>query len=74
MNLSQPYYIEKRKGNNHINLNGQWDFCYSDKAVDRVNELTYPYSCFIPSSVYHCLHKAGVLPHPYKESNCKEYS
>ncbi len=74
MNLSQPYYIEKRKGNNHINLNGQWDFCYSDKAVDRVNELTYPYSCFMPSSVYHCLHKAGVLPHPYKESNCKEYN
>jgi len=74
MNLSEPYYIEKRKGNNHIDLNGKWDFCYSDEAVDMVNELNYPYSCFMPSSVYHCLHKAGVLPHPYKERNCKEYN
>ena len=38
MNLNQPYYIEPRKGKNHIDLEGKWEFVWTDKAIEKTLE------------------------------------
>ncbi|MBQ7792111.1 MAG: hypothetical protein IJ367_01285 [Clostridia bacterium] len=72
MTLTQPYYIDKRQGENHISLNGQWEFCWADKE-EQIENLSFSHKTEIPSSVYHSLHKAGVLPDPYIGTNSKLY-
>jgi len=73
MDLCQAYYIEKRNNDDHIDLNGKWDFCWRDTACDSVDSLTFDYQCTLPSSVYHSLSASGVLPHPYYGTNSKDY-
>lgn len=73
MELNQPYYIEKRRGNAHISLDGEWDFCWTDDPQDTVSMLNFSYTTEIPSSVYHSLHRAGILPDPYYGTNSKQY-
>lgn len=73
MDLCQAYYIEKRNNDDHIDLNGKWDFCWRDTACDSVDSLTFDYQCTLPSSVYHSLSASGVLPHPYYGTNSKYY-
>ncbi len=42
MKLQQPFYIDKRKmQKNHLNLNGQWDFCYLDNCTDTPQTLSF---------------------------------
>ena len=73
MKLYQPYYIEKRSGNSHINLNGKWDFCWTDcEAIDS-QDVKFEYECNLPKSVYYCLYEAGILPHPYEFCNSSKY-
>ena len=73
MNLNQPYYIEPRNGENHIEFKYQWDFTWSDKVVEDFSELEWKYKTDIPKSMYFSLYEAGVLPHPYEGVNSKLY-
>ncbi len=73
MSLVQPYYIDKRQGESHISLDGQWDFCWTDEVVESLESLQFSYETAIPSSVYHSLHKAGILPDPYIGTNSMLY-
>lgn len=74
MKLCQPYYIEKRNGEPHMSLNGQWDFCWTDAAQTDISNIAYTYQGTIPSSVYRLLYEAGVLPDPYVGNNSKQYA
>lgn len=73
MNLVQPYYIDQREGARHMSLDGTWEFCCADEAVKSTSELQFEHKTEIPSSVYHSLHKAGILPDPYVGTNSKLY-
>lgn len=73
MNLCQPHYIDKRGGTAQLSLDGEWDFCWTDAAVDMPSEISFEHTTEIPSSVYHSLHRAGVLPDPYQGTNSKQY-
>jgi len=73
MNLNKPYYIEKRSGNSHINLSGEWKFAYCDNPVEDITSLKYEMSATLPSSTYRNLNEAGILPDPYFGVNSREY-
>lgn len=73
MKLNQPYYIEPRSGDAHIDLNGKWDFFWSDEPVTKLNDSLFEYSATLPKSLFRCLHEAGVLPDPYYGCNSKLY-
>lgn len=73
MNLNQPYYIEPRKSKNHIDLDKDWDFVWTDKAIEDFSELEWKYKTDIPKSLYFSLYEAGILPHPYEGVNSKLY-
>jgi len=73
MNLNQPYYIEPRKSKNHIDLDKDWDFVWTDKAIEDLSKLEWKYNTDIPKSLYFSLYEAGILPHPYEGVNSKLY-
>lgn len=73
MNLNQPYYIEPRKGNGHLSLDGTWDFTWTDAALDSPQSADWKYRAALPKSVYYNLFEAGVLPDPYKAQNSLQY-
>lgn len=73
MNLNQPYYIEPRKGEGHISLDGTWDFIWKDEAVETPDSLEWKYSAELPKSVYYNLFETGILPDPYKAKNSLQY-
>ncbi len=73
MKLNQPYYIEPRKSKEHIDLNGEWSFCWSDEEITDFSPTLWKYETVLPKSIYHSLHEAGILPDPYFGSNSKEY-
>lgn len=73
MTLNQPYYIDKRGGEAHIDLGGEWSFFWSDAALDSPSECEWKYKTTLPKSLYFSLYEAGLLPHPYKGVNSKEY-
>ena len=58
MTLNQPYYIEPRKGEYHLDLNGEWEFGYSDACVEYPGEDIFKYKSQLPKSIYHSLHEA----------------
>lgn len=75
MRLEQPFYIDKRHlGENHFDLNGQWDFYYCDKPLDLPEKIPFKYSDNIPASPYFNLYNVGLLPHPYIGDNCYKYT
>ena len=55
MNLVQPYYIDKRTENQHISLDGQWEFTWTDAPQDHIELLIFSHKTTIPSSAYHSL-------------------
>ena len=71
MKLNQPYYIDRRK--NSIDLNGEWEFFWSDEVCENITENKWKYKTTLPKSIYHSLHEAGVLPDPYVGVNSKQY-
>ncbi len=73
MELNQPYYIEPRKDDAHVDLGGSWDFCWCDGETDLISELSFEHSATLPQSVYWCLYEAGVLPNPYERLNSRQY-
>ena len=77
MRLNQPYYIEKRCGTGHIDLNSSWDFFGSDtefKTPKQIEDCLWNLKTDLPNSVGHSLYNAGVLPEPYFGMNSKLYS
>ena len=56
MTLNQPYYIDKRTGSAHIDLDGEWQFCYTDVARDDVENLDFEYTTTIPPSRLRAAH------------------
>ena len=73
MKLNQPYYIDRRNGYRHAELDGAWDFFWSDEEVESFFNQSWPYRATLPNSVFRCLHEAGVLPDPYVGTNSKQY-
>lgn len=73
MILNQPYYIDKRHNQSHIALDGEWEFCYKDAALEDVKKLRFEHTTEIPSSIYYSLYHAGLLPDPYHGTNSKLY-
>lgn len=74
MKLNQPYYVEPREGESHLDLGGVWEYGYRGSIWDGVEELELPYYAHIPDSLFWNLYESGVLPHPYKGCNSREYS
>lgn len=56
-----------------MDLGGRWDFCWADSTTDRPAALTYEHPGDLPCSVYHLLHRAGILPDPYAADNSRLY-
>ena len=77
MKLNQPYYIEPRLKDNHLNLNKDWRFFGSDKVFEKIEDIdksSWSLKTDLPKSIYHSLKEAGVLPDPYIGTNSKLYS
>ena len=77
MKLNQPYYIEPRRGENHLDLGGVWDFFGSEQVLEAdalADDKRWRYQTTLPRSVFHSLHEAGVLPDPYVGTNSKLYA
>ncbi len=51
MNLNQPYYIEPRQGENHIDLNGEWGFFWADEIRDAFEEKDWAYRTTLPPDI-----------------------
>ncbi len=73
MKLNQPYYIEPRSGDAHLDLNGKWCFFFADHVVEYPQATQWQYETTLPKSVYHSLYEAGILPDPYYGTNSKQY-
>jgi beta-mannosidase len=72
MDLVQPYYIEPRSTDNSISLDGEWDFCCTDEETE-LDKLIFEHKASVPESIYHSLHRAGLLPDPYVGTNSHLY-
>ena len=73
MELNKNLYIEPRKGKNHLSLDSVWSFTYVDERVEDASGLDFEYSATMPKAAGWCLYEAGILPHPYKDTNSKLY-
>ena len=71
-NYSQ-YYIEPRRGEGHVSLDGIWDYAFTDD-VSELSAIEWKYETAIPSSTYRSLYRSGILPDPYVGTNCKLYN
>ena len=74
MKLNQPYYIEPRNGDSHLNLNGTWDFAWEDNKISDISTINYEHSGELPNSIYHLLANENILPPPYVGTNSKKYN
>ena len=73
MKLNQPYYIEPRTGSGHLDLCGEWDYTFCDTETECPSALNWNLKTQIPNSVYWSVYESGLLPHPYKGCNSKQY-
>lgn len=73
MKLNQPYYIDRRSGDARLDLSGRWELLYTDEPLDEPSGAEWKYETTLPKSLYFSLYEAGVLPHPYKGVNSREY-
>lgn len=73
MNLNKSLFIEKRFGDQHLDLDGKWQFTDTEKSVCDPSRLDYENNAELPSTVAWCLHNSGILPHPYVGTNSKKY-
>ena len=58
MELNQPYYIDPRRDDGHLELDGEWSFFFSDTEITEFNEDMWKYKATMPRSVYHALCEA----------------
>ncbi len=76
-NLTNPFYIHPRTGQQHIALDGDWDLSYRDSAIARPADLSLQSKWIhaqVPGSVQVALFRAGELPNPYVRMNAKKYA
>ena len=71
--LEQPMYIDRRQGDNHLPLDGEWEFTWAKEQSEAPWELSFAHLTKIPNSAYWSLFEAGVLPHPYIGCNSRQY-
>ena len=72
MKITSPFYIEKRSGENHIDLCGKWEFTYVTEETD-ITKVEYKHTATLPAATYWNVYEAGILPHPYKAANSRLY-
>lgn len=75
-NLSHPFYIQPRGGQQHMDLDSGWQLAWRDKAIGGVTALQESSKwipAVVPGSVQVSLFRAGVLPNPYTHMNAKKY-
>lgn len=72
MDLVQPHYVEPREGKGCISLDGEWEFCSADETCEPFS-LPFLHKATLPCSLYHALHRAGILPDPYVGTNSHLY-
>ncbi len=74
MKIKSPFYIEKRKDKNHIDLSGKWQFTYVPEKAENISDIDFRYTATLPASTYWNVYEAGILPHPYEGTNSKLYN
>lgn len=74
MELNKNLYIEPRHNENHVNLDGKWEFAQSDCQAENLGNLAFDNIATLPKSVGWCLYEDGVLPHPYENCNSSKYT
>ena len=63
MKLNKPFYIDRRAGENHISLDGEWKFLWLDEATEDISSLAFKYkmrgivtvyagNCLVPGVTY----------------------
>lgn len=75
-NIAQPYYITPRTGDQHIDVEKDWQLGYADAplpAISDIGKIDNWINVAQPTTVQIALHKAGKLPHPYYHLNAKQY-
>ncbi len=73
MKLCQPFYIEPREGDAHVDLGGIWDLYGADGVQEDMSTIPWEIQTQLPNSVFASLRDAGVLPDPYIGTNSKLY-
>ncbi len=74
MNLSQPFFIDKRHNEFEICLNGKWSFTSKDIPTDTPDKIYFDMDCTLPASTFINLYENKILPDPYYGINSKQYS
>jgi beta-mannosidase len=75
-NLTNPFYIQQRAGDQHIELDNDWELSYRDSAISSPADLhgeSKWVKAQVPGSVEVSLFRAGELPSPYVGMNAKKY-
>ena len=76
-NLTNPFYIQPRAGQQHIAMDSGWELAYRDAAIASPEELSGQAKWIraqVPGSVQVSLFRAGELPDPYIRMNAKKYN
>lgn len=71
--LISPFYIEPRKNERHLSLDGEWYFTFEDDVTETPDFTKYKTPVTLPRSTYWNLYEAGVLPAPYENDNAEKY-
>ncbi len=73
MELNRSLFIEKRVGENHMSLDGEWLFVDTEGKISSPEKLDFNKKAQLPTSVGWCLYESGSLPHPYVGTNSEKY-
>ncbi|MBQ3848653.1 MAG: hypothetical protein II748_07385 [Clostridia bacterium] len=66
-------YVDRREDAQY--LNGEWKFAFFDDIPSKRPSLrNLKYKATLPSSMYMNMYEAGLLPHPYVDSNSRLYN
>lgn len=71
--LASPFYIEPRKNERHLALDGEWYFTFEEIETESPDFTKYEMPVTLPRSTYWNLCEAGVLPDPYRDNNAEKY-
>jgi len=75
-NLTNPFYVQPRAGQQHIAMDSDWELSWRDSAIAGPAELARQAKWIraqVPGSVQVSLFRAGELPNPYVAMNAKKY-
>ncbi len=75
-NLTNPFYVQPRTGEEHIAMDRGWELSYRDAAIAAPADLSGQAKWIraeVPGSVQVSLFRAGELPDPYIHMNAKKY-